>query len=171
MLKLQAILQDGSVALEFMTDDSSEVEEMRVQMLASILRQASTPGCEIDRLTRHHTREFDSRGPPSLILPPWLHREWKTLKKIVKKCFAIFYSQKKERFKRLSPFLIVLNRPVAVRLVLGIGENPNDEYRHFSQLDSDARSNPRRRGQHSTHLDRRFSNRVGDQAAGELNGL
>jgi hypothetical protein len=34
MLKVQAILHDGSVALEFMTDDPSEAEEMRRQMLA-----------------------------------------------------------------------------------------------------------------------------------------
>jgi hypothetical protein len=34
MLKLQAIFDDGSVALEFMTDDSSEAEEMRAQWLA-----------------------------------------------------------------------------------------------------------------------------------------
>jgi hypothetical protein len=35
MLKLQAILHDGSVALEFMTEDPSEAEKMRVQLLAS----------------------------------------------------------------------------------------------------------------------------------------
>jgi hypothetical protein len=34
MLKLQAIFHDGSVAMEFMTEDSSEAEEMRVQWLA-----------------------------------------------------------------------------------------------------------------------------------------
>jgi len=34
MLKVQAILDDGSVALEFMTDEASEAEEMRRQMLA-----------------------------------------------------------------------------------------------------------------------------------------
>lgn len=34
MLKLQAVLHDGSVALEFMTQDASEAEEMRRQMLA-----------------------------------------------------------------------------------------------------------------------------------------
>jgi hypothetical protein len=34
MLKVQAILHDGSVALEFMTDDASEAEEMRQQLLA-----------------------------------------------------------------------------------------------------------------------------------------
>jgi hypothetical protein len=34
MLKLQAIFQDGSVGLEFMTDDLSEAEEMRGQWLA-----------------------------------------------------------------------------------------------------------------------------------------
>ena len=34
MLKLQAIFQDGSVGMEFMTDDPSEAEEMRAQMLA-----------------------------------------------------------------------------------------------------------------------------------------
>jgi hypothetical protein len=34
MLKVQAILQDGSIALEFMTDDASEAEEMRAQGLA-----------------------------------------------------------------------------------------------------------------------------------------
>lgn len=33
MLKVQAILHDGSVALEFMTDDTVEAEEMRVQFL------------------------------------------------------------------------------------------------------------------------------------------
>jgi hypothetical protein len=34
MLKLQAILHDRSVALEFRTDDPSEAQEMRRQMLA-----------------------------------------------------------------------------------------------------------------------------------------
>ena len=34
MLKVQAILQDGSVGLEFMTDDGSEAEELRTQCLA-----------------------------------------------------------------------------------------------------------------------------------------
>jgi hypothetical protein len=34
MLKLQAILTDGSVAMEFTTDDPSEAEEMREEMLA-----------------------------------------------------------------------------------------------------------------------------------------
>jgi hypothetical protein len=34
MLKLQAIFQDGSVGLEVVTDDPSEAEEMREQMLA-----------------------------------------------------------------------------------------------------------------------------------------
>ena len=34
LLKLQALLHDGSVALEFMTDDPSEAEEMREQWLA-----------------------------------------------------------------------------------------------------------------------------------------
>jgi hypothetical protein len=34
MLKAQAILQDGSIALEFMTDNASEAEEMRAQCLA-----------------------------------------------------------------------------------------------------------------------------------------
>jgi hypothetical protein len=34
MLKVQAILHDGSVGLEFMTDDPSEAEEMREQWLA-----------------------------------------------------------------------------------------------------------------------------------------
>ena len=33
MLKVQALLHDGSVALEFMTDDIDEAEEMRVQFL------------------------------------------------------------------------------------------------------------------------------------------
>jgi hypothetical protein len=33
MLKVQTILQDGSVALEFMTDDLAEAEEMRAQWL------------------------------------------------------------------------------------------------------------------------------------------
>jgi hypothetical protein len=33
MLKVQAILHDGLVALEFMTDNASEAEEMRQQML------------------------------------------------------------------------------------------------------------------------------------------
>jgi hypothetical protein len=33
MLKVQAILHDGSVALEFMTDDAVEAEEMRVLCL------------------------------------------------------------------------------------------------------------------------------------------
>jgi len=37
-LKVQAILQDGSVALEFMTDDPTEAKEMRQQMLALDLR-------------------------------------------------------------------------------------------------------------------------------------
>jgi hypothetical protein len=31
MLKVQAIFHDGQVGLEFMTDDASEVEEMRIQ--------------------------------------------------------------------------------------------------------------------------------------------
>jgi hypothetical protein len=34
MLKLQAIFHDGSVGMEFMTDDPSEAEEMRRQCLA-----------------------------------------------------------------------------------------------------------------------------------------
>ncbi|MBV8279469.1 MAG: hypothetical protein JO170_29980 [Verrucomicrobia bacterium] len=34
MILLKAILNDGTVAMEFMTDDSSEAEEMRKQMLA-----------------------------------------------------------------------------------------------------------------------------------------
>jgi len=34
MLKVQAILQDGSVALEFITDDPSEAEQTRRQLLA-----------------------------------------------------------------------------------------------------------------------------------------
>ena len=34
MLKLQAIFRDGSVGMEFMTDNASETEEMREQMLA-----------------------------------------------------------------------------------------------------------------------------------------
>jgi hypothetical protein len=34
MLKLQAIFHDGLVGLEFMTDNPSEAEEMREQMLA-----------------------------------------------------------------------------------------------------------------------------------------
>jgi hypothetical protein len=33
MLKVQAVLHDGSLALEFMTDDIAEAEEMRVQFL------------------------------------------------------------------------------------------------------------------------------------------
>ena len=33
MFRVQAILHDGSVALEFMTDDTVEAEEMRVQFL------------------------------------------------------------------------------------------------------------------------------------------
>jgi hypothetical protein len=33
MLKVQAVLHDGSVSLEFMTDDTVEAEEMRVQFL------------------------------------------------------------------------------------------------------------------------------------------
>lgn len=33
MLKVQAILQDGSTAFEFMTEDAAEAEEMRVQWL------------------------------------------------------------------------------------------------------------------------------------------
>jgi hypothetical protein len=33
MLKLQAILRDGSVGLEFMTTNPSEAEEMRAQWL------------------------------------------------------------------------------------------------------------------------------------------
>jgi hypothetical protein len=38
MLLVQAILEDGSVALEFMTDDAAEAEEMRVQMARVLLR-------------------------------------------------------------------------------------------------------------------------------------
>jgi hypothetical protein len=34
MFKLQAIFNDGSVGLEFMTDDLSEAEEMLVRWLA-----------------------------------------------------------------------------------------------------------------------------------------
>jgi hypothetical protein len=33
MLKVQAILHDGSVTLELMTDDAVEAQEMRVQCL------------------------------------------------------------------------------------------------------------------------------------------
>jgi hypothetical protein len=33
MLKLQAIFHDGSVGMEFITDDASEAEEMREHML------------------------------------------------------------------------------------------------------------------------------------------
>jgi hypothetical protein len=31
MLKVQAIMHDGSVGLEFMTDDATQAEEMRTQ--------------------------------------------------------------------------------------------------------------------------------------------
>jgi hypothetical protein len=34
MLKVQALFQDGAIALEFMTGDASEAEEMRQQWLA-----------------------------------------------------------------------------------------------------------------------------------------
>jgi hypothetical protein len=34
MLKVEAVLHDGSVALEFMTDDASEADELREQWLA-----------------------------------------------------------------------------------------------------------------------------------------
>jgi hypothetical protein len=34
MLKVQAIVHDGSAGLQFMTDDLSEAEEMRTQCLA-----------------------------------------------------------------------------------------------------------------------------------------
>jgi hypothetical protein len=48
MLLVQAIVEDGSVALEFMTDDPSEAEEMRRQMLAvegvAEVRIAEAPG-------------------------------------------------------------------------------------------------------------------------------
>ena len=33
MFKVQAILHDGSVRLEFMTDDANEAEEMRTELL------------------------------------------------------------------------------------------------------------------------------------------
>jgi hypothetical protein len=48
MLKVQAVLHDGSVALEFMTDDIVEAEEMRVQFLdfgrAAEVRVLDKPG-------------------------------------------------------------------------------------------------------------------------------
>jgi hypothetical protein len=48
MLKVQAVLHDGSVALEFMTDDNVESEEMRVQFLdfdrAGEVRVLDEPG-------------------------------------------------------------------------------------------------------------------------------
>jgi hypothetical protein len=48
MLKVQAVLHDGSVALEFMTDDTVEAEEMRVQFLdfdrAAEVRVLDEPG-------------------------------------------------------------------------------------------------------------------------------
>jgi hypothetical protein len=34
MFKVQAIFHDGQASLEFMTDDASETEEMRIQLLA-----------------------------------------------------------------------------------------------------------------------------------------
>jgi hypothetical protein len=34
MVKLHAVLNDGSVGMEFMTDDPSEADEMREQWLA-----------------------------------------------------------------------------------------------------------------------------------------
>jgi hypothetical protein len=34
MLKIQAIMRDGSIGLEFMTDDPTEAEEMRTECLA-----------------------------------------------------------------------------------------------------------------------------------------
>jgi hypothetical protein len=42
-LKLQAIFHDGSVGLEFMTDDPSEAEEMREQLLTLIQKAYLTP--------------------------------------------------------------------------------------------------------------------------------
>jgi hypothetical protein len=42
MLLVQAFLEDNSVALEFMTDDASEAQEMRRQML--LVEGWPTPG-------------------------------------------------------------------------------------------------------------------------------
>ena len=48
MLKVQTVIHDGSVALEFMTDDIVEAEEMRVQFLdfgrAAEVRVLDKPG-------------------------------------------------------------------------------------------------------------------------------
>ena len=48
MLKVQAVLHNESVALEFMTDDVVEAEEMRVQFLdfdrATEVRVVDEPG-------------------------------------------------------------------------------------------------------------------------------
>jgi hypothetical protein len=48
MLKVQAVLHDGSVTLEFMTDDTVEAEEMRLQFLefdrAAEVRVLNEPG-------------------------------------------------------------------------------------------------------------------------------
>jgi hypothetical protein len=48
MLKVKAVLHDRSVALEFMTDDTLEAEEMRLQFLdfnrAAEVRVLDEPG-------------------------------------------------------------------------------------------------------------------------------
>jgi cell division protein FtsX len=51
LLKVQAILQDGSVALEFKTNEASEAEEIRRQILAvegvAKVRVLDQPGWEL----------------------------------------------------------------------------------------------------------------------------
>jgi hypothetical protein len=45
MLKVYHLLHDGSVRLDFMTDDVNEAEEMRIQTVADTLDTFSTTYC------------------------------------------------------------------------------------------------------------------------------
>ena len=69
MLKVQAVLHDGSVALEFMTDDTVEAEEMRVQFLDLTARPRSEfwksrdgLQCEADVCKRSRTENSKARS-------------------------------------------------------------------------------------------------------------
>jgi hypothetical protein len=68
MLKVQAVLHDGSVALEFMTDDTVEAEEMRVQFLdfdrAGRGQSSGRAGmvCSVRRIRKHSGRGIPRHG-------------------------------------------------------------------------------------------------------------
>jgi hypothetical protein len=62
MLKVQAVLHYGSVALEFITDDTVEAEEMRVQFLdfdrVAEVRVLDEPGCGVGRICKRSGRKI-----------------------------------------------------------------------------------------------------------------